>query len=128
VVEATEDIRNRIAEIQEATNNMVIASENNMKSIAQGLQSMQETTGSLEKILASARRTTEAAKQIALSTQQQKTASDQVAQSLQEVADGARHFVHTVEETNKVAGELSDLSKKSMELIGRFKLDGGAAG
>ncbi len=126
VVEATDDIRNRIVEIQEATNRMVIASENNTKSIEQGLEFMQNTASSLEKILESASGTTGAARQISLSTQQQRTASDQVVQSLQEVSEGAKQFANTVEATNNAASDLSELSGELTALIGRFKVDGAA--
>ena len=126
VVEATDDIRNRIVEIQEATNEMVIASENNTKSIEQGLESMVETAGGLEKILERASSTTEAARQISLSTQQQRTASDQVVQSLQEVSEAAKQFASTVEATNNAASDLNALSGELTALIGRFKVDGEA--
>jgi|GEM_PF-1680292 methyl-accepting chemotaxis protein len=123
VVEATDDIRLQIGEIQQATSNLVSTSQENTRTIEGGMESATATTGSLEQILGSVSTTAEAIDQISSSIEGQKEAVDQIMLSLNEISTGAQNFAGSVEETNEVAGDLSGLSKELTSLIGRFKVD-----
>ena len=123
VVEATEDSRGRIVEIQEATNNMVIASERNSRIFTEGFTATRATADSLQKIVDSASNTTDSAKQISLSTQQERTALQQVLDAMLEVSKGAELFASKVGETDRTAADLQELAAMLTELIGRYKVD-----
>jgi len=123
VVEATEDSRSRIVEIQEATNNMVITSERNNRIFKEGFTATQATADSLRKIMDSASNTTDSAKQISLSTRQERTALQQVLDAMLEVSKGATLFASKVSETDRIAADLRELAAALTELIGRYKVD-----
>ena len=122
VVEATEDIRQQIGEIQEATGNLVSVAEENTRAIEEGMESATSTTSSLEQILGSVGTTAEAIDHISQSIEEQKEAAEQIMLSLNEISTGAQSFARSVEESNVVAGDLSGLSKELTTLIGRFKV------
>ena len=123
VVEATDDIRQQIGEIQEATFTLVSTSEENTRIIEEGMESATTTTASLEQILGSVNTTAEAIDQISQSIEGQKDAAGQIMSSLNEISVGARDFARSVEETNEVARDLSGLSGELTNLIGHFKVD-----
>jgi methyl-accepting chemotaxis protein len=127
VVEATEDSRRRIVEIQEATNNMVVASERNSRVFGEGFRATQVTADSLQKILDSARNTADSAKQISLSTQQERTALQQVLDAMMEVSEGAALFAKRVSETEGTITNLRELAAGLTELIKRYGGDGKSA-
>ena len=122
VVEATEDSRNRIVEIQEATNNMVITSERNSRIFKEGFTATQATADSLRKIMDSASNTTDSAKQISLSTRQERTALQQVLEAMLEVSEGATLFANKVGKTDRIAADLRALAAMLTELIGRYQV------
>ena len=123
VVEATEDSRGRIEEIQEATNSMVVASERNSRVFEAGFVATQATADSLQKILDSASNTADSARQISLSTQQERTAMQQILDAMVEVSEGATHFASKVNETNETATSLRGLAAELTELIGKYEVD-----
>ncbi|MBT4498803.1 MAG: methyl-accepting chemotaxis protein [Gemmatimonadetes bacterium] len=123
VVEATEDSRSRIVEIQEATNNMVVTSERNSRIFKEGFTATQATADSLRKIMDSSSNTTDSAKQISLSTRQERTALQQVLDAMLEVSEGATLFASKVSETDRIAADLRALAAMLTELIGRYKVD-----
>jgi methyl-accepting chemotaxis protein len=123
VVEATEDSRNRIVEIQEATENMVVASERNSKIFAEGFTGTHTTAESLHRILDSASSTTDSARHISLSTQQERTALQQVVDAMTEVSGGAALFASKVSETDGTISDLKELAAELTELMGKYGVD-----
>ena len=128
VVEATEDSRTRIVEIQEATNNMVVASERNSRIFEEGFMATQVTADSLQKIMDSASSTADSAKQISLSTQQERTALQQVLDAMMEVSEGAALFASKVSEGDEITSNLRGLAAGLTELIERYGMDEEAEG
>jgi methyl-accepting chemotaxis protein len=122
VVEATEDIRSQIVEMQEATTLLVETSQENTQSVERGMGSAHDTENSLQQIVRSASTTTDAVDQISRALSGQKDFADQVMYSLNEAAGGAEQFARTVDETNQVAAEMSGFSRTLNSLIGRFRV------
>lgn len=127
VVEATEDSRNRIVEIQEATENMVVAAERNSRVFEAGFGATQATADSLNKILDSASNTAESARHISMSTQQQRTALQQVLQAMTEVSEGASVFANRARDADRITADLKELAAELTRLIAKYRVDGGAA-
>ena len=128
VVEATDDIRQQLGEIKEATYNLVASTEENARTAEEGMTSATAATGSLQQIQASVGTTAEAIDQVSKSIEDQKDAAAQITLSLNEISTGARSFAGSVEDTNEVARELNGLSKELTKLIGRFRVDGEGGG
>ncbi len=122
VMESTGEIEDKIIEIQEAVNNLVVTSEKGSQKIQEGLEVSSETVVILEEILSGSRTTADAAKQISLSTQQQKTATDQVVVSLREIKQGTGQTATTVKQTQTITESLKTLSAELLGLIEQFKL------
>lgn len=122
VMESTEEIENKISEIQQAVSNLVTSSEKGSKGIEEGIDTSSHTAETLHHILTGAQSTVEAAKQISLSTQQQKTASDQVVVSLREIAEGSRQTSDSIMQINNTTLELSKLSDNLKNVVDKFKV------
>lgn len=122
VMESTEEIENKIYEIQQAVSNLVTSSEKGSKGIEEGIETSSHTAETLNHILTGAQSTVEAAKQISLSTQQQKTASDQVVVSLREIAEGSRQTSDSIMQINNTTIELSKLSDNLKDVVEKFKV------
>jgi methyl-accepting chemotaxis protein len=122
VMESTDEIDRKINEIQEAANQMVIASEASTRGIHEGMSSFTETAGLLNAILNEAQATADAARQISLSTQQQKSATDQIVVALKEIAQGARQSSASIENISGISKKLAGLSNRLKDLMHKFKL------
>lgn len=123
VTESTLDIRTIIQEIQEAINELVIASEEGTKKITLGLDHTRVTSDSLNDILEAAKLTAESARQISLATNQQKTASEQVVAALQEIFEGTKQFDESNKTTVEIASQLNELSEELSKIIDKFKTE-----
>lgn len=123
VMQSTEEIRLKIEEIQEATYELVISSEEGTKKLRNGLEHTQVTAHSLEEILEAANMTAESARQISLATQQQKTASEQVVAALQEIFDGTKQVVETNNGSITISDQLQTLSDELQMIIEKFQTE-----
>ncbi|OQY27418.1 MAG: hypothetical protein B6244_10625 [Candidatus Cloacimonetes bacterium 4572_55] len=123
VMQSTEEIRDRIEEIQEATYELVISSEEGTKKLADGLDHTRVTANLLQEILEAANMTAESARRISLATQQQKTASEQVVIALQEIFDGTKQLVETNNTSIGISAYLQELSEELGKTIQKFKID-----
>lgn len=111
VTESTGEIEAKITEIQEAVNNLAVASEKSSQGIEQGMNFSAETAALLSDIVAAAHSTMDSAKQISLSTQQQKTANNQVVTALREIMEGAAVTSSTIEAMSAISHELAGMSE-----------------
>jgi methyl-accepting chemotaxis protein len=122
VVESTEEIRQRIAEIQAATNALVLVSEQESKRIAEGVSRGQEANQALAEILESAGSTTMAAEQISLATQQQRTAVEQVVEAARSIQADSQAVAHGSEEATQVIADLVTLAEELRDAVVEFEL------
>lgn len=122
VTESTGEIENRISDIQEAVNNMIIDSEKSSKEIGEGLKYAEETAQKLTDIVNGSQSTLDAAREISLSTQQQLTASEQVLVALREMDEGARQNTESIKQINAIGKDLAALSDHLKALVEKFNL------
>jgi len=120
VVESTDEIRERIAEIQAATNGLIVASEQEAKRIAEGVARGKEASVALNEILGSAQSTTSSAEQISLSTQQQRTAAEQVVDAVRGIERDSRAVAHGSEEATHVITDLVQLAEELQQAVAQF--------
>jgi methyl-accepting chemotaxis protein len=115
-LEATKMVREMVETIQRLTNQIVMLSEEEMKTVENGshlVQSMGEYFGY---ILSMVETTTQAAVEIKLSTQQQSTASEQMASTLMEITQvvsesekGAKKIERAIDGLNELVSKLTKL-------------------
>jgi methyl-accepting chemotaxis protein len=125
VAQSTEEIRQRIREIQTATNELTIAAEQNTKKIDQGVALSQDTQKDLEGIAAGAGQTTISASQISISTRQQQTAVEQVVEALHDLNAQVSRVAASSHQTARVVADLSHLANTLNELVASFNLGTG---
>jgi methyl-accepting chemotaxis protein len=122
VVESTDEIRERVAEIQAATNALALASEQEAKRIAEGVSRGQEANQALTQILDSSRSATMAAEQISLSTQQQRTAAEQVVDAVRSIQVGSQAVAAGSQEATRVITDLVHLADELQRAVQQFEL------
>jgi methyl-accepting chemotaxis protein len=122
VVESTDEIRERIAEIQADTNNLILASEQEAKRISEGVARVHEANQTLGEILESAQSTTTAAEQISLSTRQQRTAAEQVVEAVRSIQTDSQAVARGSQEATHVIADLVNLAEELRDAVAQFEL------
>ncbi|MBI5846995.1 MAG: hypothetical protein HZB31_03460 [Nitrospirae bacterium] len=127
VTESTGEIEGKINEIQEAVNNLAVASEKSSRGIEQGMDFSSQTATLLSDIVEAAHTTMDSAKQISLSTQQQKTANSQVVIALREIMQGASTTSASVESLSTISFQLASLSESLAQILKKLGYKGDIA-
>ena len=122
VVESTSEISTIMTEIQSAANELVIATEQEVKQVQSGVDLANVTGESLDQILEMIEQTTVAAKEISGATQQQKSATDQVVKAMREVAAVAQQTAAGGRQVASSAEQLSSMAKESSQVGAAFSL------
>jgi len=127
VTESTREIEAKINEIQEAVNNLTIASEKSSQGIEQGMEFSFQAASLLSEIVDAAHTTMDSAKQISLSTQQQKTANSQVVIALREIMQGTITTSSSVEALSTISEELATESDALEGILKKLGYKGSVA-
>lgn len=122
-VEATEDIRELIAEIQSETNNTILVTEEGSREVNSGSQLANEAVEMLDQIAQFSAETTGAAKEISIATAQQRSASDQVVVAIAQIADTSRQYLASSQQAAEEAARLTTLAETLMLEVDRFKIE-----
>lgn len=120
VTDSTHEIEDRIQEIQDAINRLVITSEKGASSIELGMQVSSETAHDLNALVQAASKTSSAAQQISLSTRQQKTASSQVVTALRDIANASMYNAQSVRSITDISEDMIRMSNELNELTSAF--------
>lgn len=122
VVDSTGEIETIMTEIQSAANDLVIATEQELKQVEGGVDLAHSTGDSLDQILATIEQTTAAAKEISAATQQQRSATEQVVKAMREVASVAQQTAAASRQVAGAAEQLSTIAKESNSIGSAFKI------
>ncbi len=122
-VEATEDIRTLISEIQSETNTTILATEEGTREVGYAGKLSQEAAERLDEINRFAEWTSSATKEISVSTAQQRSASDQVVVAIAQIADGSREYLASSQELSEKATELTQLAEELRGELVKLRLD-----
>ncbi len=122
VVASTGEISTIMTEIQRASNELVISTEQELKQIGEGVELGHVTGDSLEQILDMIEQTTVAAKEISMATQQQRTATEQVVKAMKEVAQVAQQTAAGSKQVATSAETLASIARDSNQVGGAFKI------
>jgi methyl-accepting chemotaxis protein len=120
--DSAEEIKAIVGEIQSATHSSVLATEQGVKEVEEGVALATGARGSLEQILQMVDRTTQAIRQITLVTQQQQSASEQIVQTMREVAVVTSEAAAGMKQSATAVGELNVLADQFKTRIKEFKL------
>ncbi|RJT27508.1 Cache 3/Cache 2 fusion domain-containing protein [Buttiauxella izardii] len=122
VTESTFEIENKISEIQNSINRLVLNAEKGSKSIKAGTKACKVSADRLHDIVATAEQTSTAAMQISLSTQQQKTASNQVVMALREIVVASNYTSQSIKDILSISQDMTQLSNELNQASKSFKL------
>ena len=122
VVDSTGEIGSIMTEIQGAANDLVIATEQELKQVQGGVDLAHVTGESLDQILEMIEQTTVSAKEISAATQQQKSATDQVVKAMREVAAVAQQTAAGGRQVAGSAEQLSNIAKESAQVGSAFRI------
>ena len=122
VVESTGEISTIMTEIQSAANELVIATEKELKQVQGGVELAHTTGANLDQIVETIEQTTIAAKEISGATQQQKSATDQVVKAMREVASVAQQTAAGSKQVAASAEQLAMIAKETSQVGSAFKI------
>jgi methyl-accepting chemotaxis protein len=120
--ESAEEIKGIVVEIQSATNTSVLATEQGVKEVENGVSLATRARGSLEEILQMVDRTTQAIRQITFATQQQRSASEQIVQTMREVAEVTKQTAAGMKQSANSVADLNVLADQFKTRIREFRL------
>ena len=120
VFESTEDIKEVIQEIQSMSRALVLATEEEMKTVSHGMDLAQQAGVALQQIFDMVQLTTESAQRIAIATQQQHGASEQVLHSVEQANDAMTQFSQQSKQLAVITAELSIQAEGLGQIVSAF--------
>lgn len=115
IIESTKEIKGKITEIQESSDDLILSSENGTEKIQSGVENAKNLEIRFNSIKNASEITAESAETITTIIQQQATASEQILITLKQIAAGVSNFSMATEYISKasenlktIATELSD--------------------
>ncbi|MFA5843255.1 MAG: HAMP domain-containing methyl-accepting chemotaxis protein [Coriobacteriia bacterium] len=124
VVGSTNEISGIMSEIQGAANDLVVATEQELKQVQGGVDLAHVTGDSFESILEMIEQTTVAAKEISAATQQQRSATEQVVKAMREVAAVAQQTAVGSKQVASSAEGLSNIARETSQVGSAFRIVG----
>jgi len=115
-VDATRQINGLIGEIQRATNNTIMVTEEGTKAVDAAASLVDKVQLSFSSIMHTVQETSRTAKEITLSTQQQTSACEQMAETMSEVRDVAQQVAMSANETERAIAEILELAERLKEI------------
>jgi methyl-accepting chemotaxis protein len=120
VFESTESIKELIQDIQETSHALVMAHEEEVKTVHRGVLLVEETGNSLEQIFEMLRSTTDSAQRIAAATQQQQGVNAQVLQSVEHAKQSMNRFSQESQQLARSSAELNILAEGLGQVLAEF--------
>jgi len=134
-VDATRQIRELIVEIQRATNDTIVVTEEGSKAVEKANSLVDKVDRSFAMLIGVVDNTAQAAREITSSTRQQTMACQQIADTMVEVRDVAHQVADSAQETERAVADISQLAEVLRHIVEeeiqekgkRLALEGAAA-
>ncbi|HEY1014774.1 MAG TPA: methyl-accepting chemotaxis protein, partial [Herpetosiphonaceae bacterium] len=114
---AAREVKGVIAEIQTATNASVLATEDSVKEVENGVELAHRAGQVMDSIVVLGERTAQFAQEISLATAQQQTASEQVVETMRDIAEVSRQTASGSRQTAEAATTLTSIAGKLHSLV-----------
>lgn len=115
ITDGTKEIKERINEIQQSSDSLIIASESGTEKINEGFQMAKELESKFESILNASEITVESAGDITTIIQQQTLASEQILITLKQIAVGVDNFTQATESISSAAQNVQEIAEELNE-------------
>ena len=119
---ATAQVENILTDVRDATAAAVAASQHGTKVVDDGLSLTGRAGEGIRSLADTIRGASAAAEQIAASAHQQSVGMDQIAEAMTSIDDGTAQFLDGAQQSQRVAGDLSQLSEKLAALTDRYRV------
>ena len=112
IIDGTKEIKERITEIQDSSDSLILASEGGTEKINAGVSSAQALSERFERIQTASDITADSAGDITTIIQQQAAASEQVLLTLKQIAFGVENFTQATEQISSAATKLNSIASE----------------
>ncbi|MBQ3669969.1 MAG: hypothetical protein II921_00640, partial [Treponema sp.] len=110
IIGGTKEIKEKINEIQQSSDNLILASESGTEKIAQGYERAKILSARFESIKNASEVTAASAKDISTIIQQQAVASEQILITLRQISAGVENFTAATENISTAAQNLKTIA------------------
>ncbi|MCL2044371.1 MAG: methyl-accepting chemotaxis protein [Treponema sp.] len=123
VVESTREIKQRIEEVQGASQILITEANNGSKQIEIGYERMSEQKIVFDNIVDNSQNVATRSQQISNLSKQQELASTQIFGALKEISAGVKQFVIATTSTSKTADSLNGMSEDLKEKVDKYRTE-----
>ncbi|EKD27817.1 MAG: Methyl-accepting chemotaxis sensory transducer, partial [uncultured bacterium] len=120
-IEATDEIRQLITEIQNEINTTILMTEESSRIVDKSSELVKKAAGSFKNVIDLIKENNNEIKRISNSTQQQQISSENIVSSITNINSIAVNFDSMTRHSSLIAGELSKLSDKLRNVVNEFK-------
>ncbi|MDR1930200.1 MAG: methyl-accepting chemotaxis protein, partial [Treponema sp.] len=121
VVESTREIKQKIEEVQGASQTLIAEANNGTKQIELGYERMSEQKTVFERIVDNSQSGATLSQQISNLSKQQELASSQIFTALKEISAGVKQFVTATASTSKTADSLNLMSEELKDRVNKYR-------
>ena len=121
--QGTGQVRAILSDIQKATNEAVLATEQGIKEVERGHGRAQRAGEVIGQLGGTVRDTAQSAQQIAASAHEQRVAVDQIAVAMREIDQATSQFVSGASGSRSAAENLGDLARQLQTLTERYRVE-----
>jgi methyl-accepting chemotaxis protein len=121
--QGTGQVRAILSDIQKATNEAVLATEQGIKEVERGRGRAQRAGEVIGQLGGTVRDTAQSAQQIAASAHEQRVAVDQIAVAMREIDQATSQFVSGASGSRSAAENLGDLARQLQTLTERYRVE-----
>ncbi len=120
--QATGQVRTILLDIQKATSNAVMSTEQGSKAVEAGIKQVKESGEAIRMLSDSITEASQAATQIAASSQQQSVGMDQIASAMENIKQASTQNVAGTKQVETAVENIHGLGKKLKQLVEQFKI------
>ena len=124
VVESVNEIKERITELQSASESLISEADIGSKAIEAGSIRIHEQKEVFKEIVDVSQNVAERSQQISDLSKQQELAAEQVFIALKEISLGVKQFVIATESTSETAQNLNSMSEELKETLSQYRITG----
>ena len=123
VVESTHEIKQKIEEVQGASQTLITEANSGSKQIEIGYERMSEQRIVFEHIVDNSQNVATRSQQISNLSKQQELASTQIFSALKEISAGVKQFVVATSSTSKIADSLNEMSEELKGKVEKYRTE-----
>ena len=123
VVESTKEIKQKIEEVQGASQALIAEANSGSRQIEMGYERMSEQKIVFEHIVDNSQNVATRSQQISNLSKQQELASSQIFTALKEISAGVKQFVVATSSTSKIADSLNGMSEELKGKVDKYRTE-----